>query len=257
MSGMAIRPYGKGKWMIDITNGRKERYRAVFEGTREGAMMFHQELKRKLGIATGSMTIDQLIDNYLSWCEVHQAKTTARHKQKLFYANLLLTFGPLHPDQITTQMIDAYQQKRKAEIQSKAAKGGARQINLEINYLAGLISWAKERGYCENLIPKYKPLKYRRPVPTVLSDEDIKPIINALPPFWKAFYLCLYHAGIRFNEARTLKWSAIDYNAGVVNVIGKGDKEREIPMSPALVKALKAIPNKFDYVFINKRTEEL
>jgi len=258
MSGMAIRPHGEGKWMIDITNGRKERYRAVFEGTREGAMIFHHELKRKLGIlVTGTMTVDGLIEDYLSWVEVHQAEKTAYHKRKLFYANILLTFGPLHPDQITTQVIDSYQKKRAAEIQSKAAKGGSRQINLELNYLSGLIKWAQERGYCENILPKYKPMRYKRPLPSVFGHDEIMPIIDALPPFWRAFFLCLYHGGMRFNEARTLKWKAVDYNAGVVNIKGKGDKERTVPMSPALIKALKAIPNKGDHVFINKRTGKL
>lgn len=258
MSGMAIRPYGEGKWMVDVTNGRKERYRMVYTGTREGATIFQHELKRKLGLlVTGTMTIDGLIEEYLSWCQVHQAPKTAQHKRKLFYANILAHFGSMHPDAITTQAIDGYQQKRQSEIQSKAAKGGSRTINLELNYLSGLVKWAKERGYCENLIPKYKPMRYKRPLPSVLSREEIKPVIDALPPFWKAFFLCLYHAGMRFNEARTLKWTAIDYKAGVVNIKGKGDKERSIPLSPALAEALRAIPNGKEYVFVNPRTDKL
>jgi site-specific recombinase XerD len=258
MDGMAIKLIGEGKWRVDIRHGRKERYRFVYEGTREGAVIFHHEIKRKLGIlVTGSMTIDGLVEDYLSWVQTHQAVGTEKHKRKLFYANVLMTFGPLHPDQITTQVIDAYQKKRKSEIQSKAAKGGSRQINLELNYLSGLIKWAKDRGYCENLLPQYKAMKYRRPVPTIIGHDDITPIIDALPPFWKAFFLCLYHGGMRKNEAITLKWEAIDHIGKVVTVVGKGDKERVIPLSPALNDALKAIPNKSEYVFLNARTKKL
>lgn len=148
-----------------------------------------------------------------------------RIERKLFFANILLTFGKLHPDQITTASIDAYQKKRLAEIKSKAAKGGKRLVNLELNYLSGLISWAQERKLCENLLPKYKPLRYRRPLPSVLGKDDITSIIDALPPFWRAFFLCLYHAGMRFNEARTLRWDAIDHIGKVVNVKGKGGDE--------------------------------
>ena len=258
-SGMAIRPHGEGKWMVDVTNGRQERYRMVYTGTREGAVIFHHELKRKLGLlVTGIMTIDGLIEEYLSWCQVHQAPKTAHHKRKLFYANILIYFGSMHPDMITTQTIDAYQQKRLTEIKSKAAKGGARLINLELNYLSGLIKWAKERGYCENLIPKYRPMRYKKPLPVVFGHKEITAIIKVLPPFWKAFFLCLYHGGLRKNEAITLKWSDIDYKAGVVTVKGKGDKERAVPMSQALFKALKAIPKKDNtYVFINERTGKL
>jgi len=105
--------------------------------------------------------------------------------------------------------------------------------------------------------PKYKAMKYKRPVPTVLSYEEIKPIIDAHTPFWKAFFLCLYHAGMRFNEARTLRWKAIDQDTHVVNVIEMGNKERSIPLTPMLEEALKAIPNGKEFVFINKRTGEL
>ncbi len=90
-----------------------------------------------------------------------------------------------------------------------------------------------------------------------MSYEEIKPIIDAHTPFWKAFFLCLYHAGMRFNEARTLRWKAIDQDTHVVNVIENGEQGESIPLTPMLEEALKAIPNGKEFVFINKRTGEL
>ncbi len=258
MAPMAIRPYGEGKWMVDITRGRKERYRIVYTGTREGAVIFQREFKKKLGLSvTGTATIDGLIEEYLTWVEIHQSPATCSHKRRAFYANLLSYFGSLHPDSIHSQVIDAYQKQRLSEIRSKATTEGFRSVNLELTYLSAFVKWAYERGYCAGLLPKFRPLKYKRPLPTVLSHSDAMSIINLLPSFWKAFFLCLYHAGMRFNEARTLKWSAIDYQLGVVNIKGKGDKERIVPLSSALVVALREIPKCGDYVFMNPRTKQL
>jgi site-specific recombinase XerD len=258
MSFMAIKSCGPGKFRIDITNGREYRFRKIYKGTREGAMLMHRAVKKELGIIdTGSVTINSVIEEYLSWVRDHQRETTYRHKKKLFYANLLIYFGAMHPDDISTQTIDEYQHKRKSEIHSKAAKGGDRQINLELNYLSGLVSWMKERQYCSGLLPKYRPMAYKKALPVVYTHNEITGIIHAMPSFWKGFFLCLYHAGMRKQEVCNLKWSAVDYKAGAVNVVGKGNKERRVRLSNELADALTKIPKvEKEFVFINKRTGE-
>ncbi|AIH04148.1 hypothetical protein HL41_04885 [Thermodesulfobacterium commune DSM 2178] len=45
---MAIRPYKNKKdcWIVDISLGRKHRFRQIFHGTYEEAKVFEQELKK-------------------------------------------------------------------------------------------------------------------------------------------------------------------------------------------------------------------
>lgn len=73
-----------------------------------------------------------------------------------------------------------------------------------------------------------------------------------------AVLLGLY-AGMRRNEIATLRWSDIDA-AGWATIIGKGDREREIPLHPVIVEALAARREeirrsgparrkRFDYIF--------
>lgn len=50
----------------------------------------------------------------------------------------------------------------------------------------------------------------------------------------------LYHAGIRRAELTGLHHRSIDYANGHMKVLGKGNKERLIPLAPALLEELKA-----------------
>jgi integrase/recombinase XerD len=48
-----------------------------------------------------------------------------------------------------------------------------------------------------------------------------------------------YHCGLRVSEIAHLSLRAIDLSQGLLTVIGKGDKERTVPMSEALKQLLK------------------
>src|SRR5699024_5339226 len=54
----------------------------------------------------------------------------------------------------------------------------------------------------------------------------------------------LYATGIRVDECRTLTLHQIDFSVGVLNVIGKGRKERYIPFGEYASKALKTYIDK-------------
>jgi len=47
----------------------------------------------------------------------------------------------------------------------------------------------------------------------------------------RALLELMYAAGLRVSEAITLQWSAVDERAGVLRVMGKGNKERLVPFS--------------------------
>jgi integrase/recombinase XerC len=49
----------------------------------------------------------------------------------------------------------------------------------------------------------------------------------------------LYGSGMRISELLTMKWGGIDWDQGVVSVIGKGGKERLCILSGAAVEALR------------------
>ena len=60
--------------------------------------------------------------------------------------------------------------------------------------------------------------------------------------------------GCRIDEGRTLKWDAVDFDNLIIKVVGKGNKERIVPMSVELRKILYKLlqRNEFQFVFATK-----
>jgi len=78
--------------------------------------------------------------------------------------------------------------------------------------------------------------KLPRPLPRSLTEEDVESLLAA-PPVEKALGLrdramleTLYASGLRVSELVALKLSQVSQDMGVVRVVGKGSKERLVPL---------------------------
>jgi integrase/recombinase XerD len=77
--------------------------------------------------------------------------------------------------------------------------------------------------------------RFRSPLPTVLSATEVEAILAApdespLGVRDRAMIEVLYASGLRVSELVGLPRHALDAETGVVRVIGKGDKERLVPI---------------------------
>jgi len=83
--------------------------------------------------------------------------------------------------------------------------------------------------------------KDRRRLPTVLSPEEVSRLINAAGNlFRRTLLMTLYGTGMRRSEVAHLKVSDIDSQRMIVRVVaGKGGKDRDLPLSPALLEILR------------------
>ena len=87
--------------------------------------------------------------------------------------------------------------------------------------------------------------KTRRKLPDVLSFEEIELLIAQLDLSKpeggrnKAILETMYSSGLRVTEAINLKISCLYLDVGFIRVIGKGDKERLIPIGSDAIKFIK------------------
>jgi integrase/recombinase XerD len=87
--------------------------------------------------------------------------------------------------------------------------------------------------------------KIQRKLPDVLSFEEIEQLINAIDLSKpeggrnKAILEVMYSSGLRVTEAINLKISSLYLNVGFIRVIGKGDKERLVPIGSDAIKYIK------------------
>lgn len=113
-----------------------------------------------------------------------------------------------------------------------------------------------------------------RKLPDVLNIEEINAIIAGIDLSEpegernKAIIETLYSCGLRVSECTDLKISNLFLNDGFIRVIGKGNKERLVPVGSVAIKAITQyiqytrvhIPVKKgqeDFVFLNRRGSKL
>jgi integrase/recombinase XerD len=84
--------------------------------------------------------------------------------------------------------------------------------------------------------------KVRRKLPNILSLEEVTRLIDASSSlFERTLLMVLYGTGMRRAEIARLKIADIDSQRMIIRVVdGKGHKDRNLPLSPALLETLRA-----------------
>jgi len=116
-----------------------------------------------------------------------------------------------------------------------------------LSALRNFFDWCVQEGEikynpCDN-VDSPKLGKY---LPAVLSVEEVSAIMDSVDlksatgKRDRAILEVLYGCGLRVSEAATLRISRIDFEEGFVDVIGKGDKQRLVPLGEMAADAVKA-----------------
>lgn len=119
--------------------------------------------------------------------------------------------------------------------------------------LRSFYRWACRRRHVRRSpVANLEPSRRRRPLPRALPDWKIRILLERLdqvPPGldlaglreWERNRLivrCYLYTGMRLAELAALDWSAIDLDEATIRVRGKGDKERIVPIAPAILVEL-------------------
>ena len=116
-----------------------------------------------------------------------------------------------------------------------------------LSALRNFFDWCVQEGEikynpCDN-VDSPKLGKY---LPAVISVEEVSAIMDSVDlksatgKRDRAILEVLYGCGLRVSEAATLRISRIDFEEGFVDVIGKGDKQRLVPLGEMAADAVKA-----------------
>ena len=116
--------------------------------------------------------------------------------------------------------------------------------------------------------------KLKRSLPDILSFTEIESMLSHIETGTpegarnKAIIETLYSCGLRVSELVNLKISSVYMEIGFVRVIGKGDKERLVPIGNAAMKFITiykndirvhmpVMPGNEDFLFLNRRGKKL
>ena len=124
----------------------------------------------------------------------------------------------------------------------------AKSINRKISSLRSFFKYHLKQGQIEQSpMAKITAPKNEKRLPQFVAERDISTLFNHVEfsDDWngktdRLLLLLFYNTGMRLSELIGLKESSFNYGNNTVKVLGKGNKERLIPLNEVLLEAVKA-----------------
>ncbi len=154
-------------------------------------------------------------------------------------------------NQNNCHLLSAAQQNLQAFLAHRYAQGSknrsaARMLSSMRRFYVWLL---RERKIDTDPVALIEAPKPEQPLPKTLSEQQVEDLINApdlnnsLGLRDKAMLEILYATGLRVSELVGLEFSQVSIDPGVVRVIGKGGKERLVPLGEEAIECLQAYLN--------------
>ena len=129
----------------------------------------------------------------------------------------------------------------------KGNKQTARTINRKISSLNSYYKYLLKSGLAEkNPVRQLHAQRLPERLPVYLKESETEHLLNEIQ-FDEGFkgitdrLICelLYSTGMRRNELQQLKETDIEWSLNQIRILGKGNKERLVPVSPVLLDSLR------------------
>ncbi|MFZ1313013.1 MAG: site-specific integrase, partial [Chitinophagaceae bacterium] len=123
----------------------------------------------------------------------------------------------------------------------------SKSVNRKISSLKSFFKYLLKTGEIENSpMNNVNSPKIRKRLPVFMKEEDTKKLVLALNQSaedWKSLnakmlITIFYATGMRLSELINLKEKQIDFSRGHIKVLGKGNKERIIPVSKEVIEVI-------------------
>jgi integrase/recombinase XerC len=187
--------------------------------------------------------IQSFID-YLKFEKHYSAHTVRAYQDDLvqFFDYLALEFGEQSPAGITPSII------RSWLASLKDAGLSSRSINRKISTLKSFFKFQMRCGGLEQspMVAITSP-KVSKRLPVYVEQQDMKVLFGeiAFPDDWEGrtdrlLLAVFYHTGVRLSELMNLQERQVDKGNRSIKVLGKGNKERVIPVGPVLMGEMEA-----------------
>jgi integrase/recombinase XerC len=133
----------------------------------------------------------------------------------------------------------------RAYLASLAKQNKKSSIGRKLAALKGFYRFlVREKRVVQDPLALVATPKQEKPLPKFLSVDDAFRLLGGvagadiLTLRDRAILETLYSTGVRVSEAVNLNWDEVDIRLGVIRVMGKGSKERIVPIGELALKAL-------------------
>ena len=140
----------------------------------------------------------------------------------------------------------------------------SRSLARSISAIKSFFNYLIFEGYIKDSpISNIESPKQEKKLPKVLTEEEIKKLINSIDlnhDFGqrnKTIIEILYGTGIRVSELINLKLSNIFFKENIIKVIGKGNKERFVPLGEIASNEMKIYINNRNRLKIDSKSSDI
>jgi integrase/recombinase XerC len=149
----------------------------------------------------------------------------------------------------------------------------AKSINRKISSLKSFFKYQLKAGVIKQTpMAKIVSPKNEKRLPSFVADKDIRTLFEHVefPDTWQGrterlLLLLFYNTGMRLSEVIGLKDSQVNSSNHTLKILGKGNKERIVPISPEILNEIKTyqkerndlIPERSDLLLITEKGKPL
>ena len=214
------------------------------------------------------MDLTDAIELYSQYILVEKGllpSTLQNYKEDLFH------FFEFFPDKKTTD--DLYSTDLSDYFRHQLEEGKTVSTALRrLSSTKSFYQFLSKEGYLREEIPEFDTVKKPAHLPDCLSMEEVERLLDAPDPDKsdeirdKAMLETMYSSGLRVSEIINLEVKNVNLNRGVIQVFGKGAKERKVPLGDYAIEYINKYnsqvrsknPNKSSkYLFLSKYGEPL
>jgi integrase/recombinase XerC len=159
-----------------------------------------------------------------------------------FFDYLVTQYGEVSLQQVSHSFIRSW----LASLKDEGLK--AKSLNRKISTLKSFFKFCIKTGVlAQTPMTKVTAPKNEKRLPGFVADKEIQNLFThvAFPDTWQGrtdrlLLELFYHTGMRLSELIGLKDSNVNPHNRTLKILGKGNKERLIPVSPGLMESIEA-----------------
>jgi integrase/recombinase XerD len=138
------------------------------------------------------------------------------------------------PDQLSEEEVRTY---LLALIDQRVARGTFKSTRFGVQFF-----YQQTLGLKWELFAKRIRLPRQKRLPEVLSDDEVRRLLGCIRnPVHRSALAVMYACGLRISEAASIQLKSIDSAERLLSIIGKGNKERKVPLPSPMLADLRAL----------------
>ena len=199
-----------------------------------------------------------ILSDYRSYLVIERALSVNSVSSYLSdLAKLAGTYKDKSPEELSGEDLSAF-------IAQQAAAISKRSQSRLISALKSFFGFMEIEGRIQvNPADTIDPPKISRHIPVVLSVEEIDRIMNSVDLSEpegqrnRAILEVLYSCGLRVSELISLRISDLFFDESFIRVIGKGDKQRLVPIGEPAMQAVQLYLSQTRRAYVSKKAEDI